>query len=470
MNRANFAQVALGTLSLVWTLIGCTTPSSDEVTATGGSASSVSPSPSGGKNQVSTDEADAGGSAEASNGGRRSSKTTSKAAAGGAPATTSDDDQTLGGQTGSRGGSVSGGRTGSSNRTGTVVSGGSSSAGGSRAMTAAGSDAGGSAAVRFVGRVDQSDPAKPRFAWSGTGVVARFEGTSVSVHLSGSQFYTVLLDGKVKNASAEITGTVMLAEGLDAGEHTIELYRRTEADRGDVQFLGFDFGGGALLSPPPAPERRLEIVGDSITCGYGNEGADETCTFSPETENHYLSYGAIAARNLGAELNTIAWSGKGVVCNYGDDAASCTNPMPTYYDRTLPRNTSSQWDFSAFQPDAVIVNLGTNDFSTNDDPTQPEFEQAYRGFLEHIRSKNPDAFILCTNGPMLTGTDLTTAQSYITNVVKALNDAGDIRVGTFDIPPQDRANGLGCDWHPSLTTHEMMAAELESALKAALGW
>jgi lysophospholipase L1-like esterase len=235
-------------------------------------------------------------------------------------------------------------------------------------------------------------------------------------------------------------------------------------------FLGFDFGGGTLLAPPPAPERRLEIVGDSITCGYGNEGADENCTFSPETENHYLSYGAIAARNLGAELNTIAWSGKGVVCNYGDEAASCTNPLPTYYDRTLPKNAGSRWDFSAFQPDAVIINLGTNDFSTNDDPTRSEFEQGYQSFLQHIRSKNPDAFILCTNGPMLTGTDLSTARTYIETVVKALNDAGDARIGTFRMDPQDRENGLGCDWHPSLTTHEIMAAELELALKAALGW
>lgn len=332
------------------------------------------------------------------------------------------------------------------------------------------SSTGESGAVRFVGRVDFTDPMKPMFAWSGTGVTARFEGTSVRVHLSGSQYYTVILDGQIKMASALISGVVLLADRLDAGVHTIELYRRTEANSGDVQFLGFEIGTGTLLSPPEPLSRRLEVVGDSITCGYGNEGSDENCTFSPETENHYLSYAAIAARHLNAELHTIAWSGKGVICNYGDDATSCTNPMPTYYDRTLPQNATSQWDITKFQPHAVIVNLGTNDFSTQVDPTKADFEQAYEQFLLHIRSKNPDAYILCTNGPMLTGTDLSNVRTYISNVVKKLNDAGDLRIDSFELAPQDRADGLGCDWHPSLKTHEKMAAQLETALKKALSW
>ena len=98
----------------------------------------------------------------------------------------------------------------------------------------------------------------------------------------------------------------MLASGLPAGEHLVELYRRTEANQGESQFLGFDFGEGALLAPPPRAERRIELVGDSITAGYGNEGADMSCPFSPDTENHYLTYGALAARQLGAEASTVA--------------------------------------------------------------------------------------------------------------------------------------------------------------------
>jgi hypothetical protein len=71
---------------------------------------------------------------------------------------------------------------------------------------------------------------------------------------------------------------------------------------------------------------------------------------------------------------------------------------------------------------------------------------------------------------MLSGTDLSTVRGYIDNVVQALNSAGDTKVGSFEITPQDGADGYGCDWHPSLATHSKMADQLETALRNALGW
>jgi lysophospholipase L1-like esterase len=323
--------------------------------------------------------------------------------------------------------------------------------------------------VRFIGRVDQGDPAGARFAWSGTGIVANFTGPSVTVKLGGGQEYTVVLDGVVQPTLTP-TGSDVLASGLGDGSHEIELYRRTEASQGESQFLGFDFGGGELLPPPPASERRLELLGDSISCGYGDEGADMNCHFTPETENHYLSYGPLAARALGAELSTVAWSGKGVVCNYGDDATACVDPMPAYYDRVLPNRADSHWDFSSWQPQAVVINLGTNDFSTAVDPSDTDFDTAYVSLLAHLREVYPDALLLCTVGPLLSGTDLTTARADIAAAVQTRNAAGDIRVETFELAPTDPANGYGCDYHPSLATHRVMADTLTSVLRTKLGW
>lgn len=326
------------------------------------------------------------------------------------------------------------------------------------------------AGVRLIGRVDTEDAAGPRFAWSGTGLVACFSGTSVGVRLAGGQQYTVVLDGTVLPKLIPSEGVTPIASELAAGEHLIELYRRTEANQGESQFLGFELGDGMLLTPPPPPARRLEVIGDSITCGYGNEGPDMNCPFSPDTENHYRTYAAISARELGAELSTVAWSGKGVVCNYGDSPDSCVDPMPDYYDRILPERPMSSWDFSKFQPNAVVINLGTNDFSTEQDPTQEQFEDAYVAFLEHIRSKYSDAWILSTVGPLLTGSDLQTARTYIANAVARRAALGDTKVKAFELTPTDAADGYGCDWHPSLKTHEKMAVELTSELKATLGW
>src|SRR5262245_37584358 len=127
--------------------------------------------------------------------------------------------------------------------------------------------------VRYVGRVDTSDPSGGRFAWSGSGVIARFSGTSLGVRFLGYQQYTVLIDGVLGPKLMSIGGgSVSLATGLAAGPHTVEIYRRTEANQGEAQFLGFDLAGGELLAAPAPRDRRLEVIGDSITCGYGNEG------------------------------------------------------------------------------------------------------------------------------------------------------------------------------------------------------
>lgn len=338
------------------------------------------------------------------------------------------------------------------------------------AMGGAGSGETGSPGVRFLGRVDRSDPDAPRFAWSGTGLAARFSGTELAVRLGGGQQYTVVVDGVVGPTLISSGGADTIATGLSAGEHQVEIHRRTEASLGESVFRGFELGSGRLLAPPPAAERRIEIIGDSISCGYGNEGADMNCGFSADTENHYLSYGALAARELDAELSTIAWSGKGVVCNYGDGEGSCVDPLPTYYERTLPKDAASRWDFSSWQPDAVVINLGTNDFSTEEDPTQEDFEAGYVALLETVRDANPDAIILCTVGPMLSGEDLDTARSYIEGAVEARVEAGDSRVKTFELAPTVASDGYGCDWHPSLRTHEIMADTLTAALRDELDW
>jgi len=319
--------------------------------------------------------------------------------------------------------------------------------------------------VHYVGRVDTSG-SSARFAWSGTGAIVRFNGTAASVDLAGGQEYTVVVDGMVKPKLTAAVGMNSLAVGLTPGEHTVELYRRTEANQGESEIRGFDFAGGTLLAPSPVT-RRLEFIGDSITCGYGNEGANATCGFTPQTENHYLTYAALTARELKAELSTVAWSGKGVVCNYGDEATSCTDPLPTFYDRILPNRADSAWDYSRFQPDAVVINLGTNDLSTNSDPDEATFKGAYKALLQRVRLHYPSAQILCTNGPLLSGTDLANVRRYIQEVVTGLADP---KISAFEIATHDGSDGYGCDYHPSLERHQKMAAVVTTALKTALGW
>src|SRR5690242_8125169 len=60
-------------------------------------------------------------------------------------------------------------------------------------------------AIRWVGRFDTSDPAKPKVAWPGARVIVRFSGTELKVKTSqttgqnGTSHYDVIVDGNLQN-------------------------------------------------------------------------------------------------------------------------------------------------------------------------------------------------------------------------------------------------------------------------------
>jgi lysophospholipase L1-like esterase len=314
--------------------------------------------------------------------------------------------------------------------------------------------------VHLNGRFDLTDPARPRSAWSGSTVRARWTGTGISVQLDseGENYLEVVVDGEhsvIQTAWGE--ETFALASGLAPGEHEVEVFRRSEAHANAVSFLGFVVEGGALVPSAWPWSHRLEFIGDSITAGYGVLGLDQNCSFSYDTESAYLSWASVAARDLGAAAHLIAWSGKGVYQNYGGDTEEL---MPVLYERTIPTEADSQWGFTV-AAEAVIIHLGTNDFSVAVD--QGQFEAAYEDLILQVRGHHPDAAIYCVGGEFLNAT----ATTYLGNVITAL---GDPDVHLLDLPGAEDTEGWGCDWHPSAATHDRVGRLVADRLRTDLGW
>jgi lysophospholipase L1-like esterase len=381
-----------------------------------------------------------------------------------------------GGGVGAESGGGAGAESGGSRASDAAGGEGSPSAeGGASIDSAAGADAASvvPGGVRWIGRVDASNPRSVKFAWSGTGFIGTVGGTKISVQLqtegaTTSAFFQPVIDGVAGARFQVMTGaaqTVLLANGLSAGDHTVELYRESEGMYGDSVFSGF-VDGTVKGAPPPAP-RFIEIIGDSISAGYGNLGVevhppwDNACTFSLDTESAYLAYGSILGRSLNAEVSIIARSGWGM---YRDLSGNTSGVLSSVYENTLgTQSTATKWDFKR-QADAVVINLGTNDAGPGD-PGTP-YEDAYVAFLHTIRGHYPNAWIFLTMGPMTSDPLLTQFRMHIDNVVTKMGDA---RVTAVTLATQD-ATMTGCDYHPNVAEDGVMAGVLTTALKAKLGW
>jgi lysophospholipase L1-like esterase len=332
-----------------------------------------------------------------------------------------------------------------------------------------------------VGRVDATDPKAVRFAWQGAGFIATVNGSSIAVKLrtegAPTVYFQPVIDGKIVTRFKVDTGadqTVTLATGLAAADHVVELYRDTEGMYGLSTFLGFTSG---TVNGAPGPRGRLiEVVGDSISAGYGDLGsephpnwvASPACHWTADNSTWYQTYAAIAGHALAAEVSTIARSGWGM---YRDNTGNTSNVLSRVYESALGTNSNAVW---AFAPKAsvVVINLGTNDWANGDPGTS--YETSYQSFIAKVRGHYPDAWIFLTIGSMTGEPSLSQVKARLANVVAAVTATGDQKLATFDLGVQNMgADGsvpTGCDWHPNVADHQRMAGILQQQLSSKLGW
>lgn len=329
--------------------------------------------------------------------------------------------------------------------------------------------------IQYVGRICFDHPERPRFTFPGTQINANFTGTSLKLWVKPKSGYFMAQIDQTAPFKVAVMGerdsVVTLASALPQGSHQLRLMYVIEGYELKPDFRGLILDEGARLLPPPTlPQRTIEFIGNSITCGYGNESVVAPDPFEYETENHYLTYAQQTCRALGAYAHVVARSGIGVYRSYdGPKEGTPNNVMTTEYEYTNLYDRSERWDFSRFQPQLVCINLGTNDLSTNNYDTAL-LKAAYQRFLKQVRSHNPKAKIVFLCGSMLNGKELEIARTILNEVTEEARQQGDKEVYRFDFTPQTGELGYGASWHPSLKQHEKMAAELTTYLKKLMKW
>lgn len=327
---------------------------------------------------------------------------------------------------------------------------------------------------RYIGRYDQSNPDEVRFDWSGFYIQFNFEGTECALKMSdtGHNYYNVFVDDlPAKIIDVKGDTTLVVATGLPGKIHKIQLYKRTEGNQGIGSFKGIEISdSGKMLPWNNIPERKIEFIGNSITCGYGTEGKKPDERWKPQTENNYLSYGPIMARAFGADYHITAHSGEGVVRNYGyKEKVSPAGTMPRRFNRLFDEKEQPVWDFKTWKPDVVVINLGTNDFSTQPFPDRKEFEEGYEKLINKVFDAYGDLPVFCVVGPM---TD-EPCYSYVKEMVEHFRkNNGKKNVYFIGIPTylMNYDRDLGSDTHPNYDGQRKMAAHVLPVISSVTGW
>ncbi|HEY4936979.1 MAG TPA: GDSL-type esterase/lipase family protein [Puia sp.] len=250
--------------------------------------------------------------------------------------------------------------------------------------------------------------------------------------------------------------------GLGKGNHTIWIYKATEAATGPI-FIEKIFGQNIdALKVPDLP--LIEFIGNSITCGAAADPSEIPCGAGEYHDQHnaYYSYGPRVARALHTNFILSSVSGIGIYRNWN----SLIPTMPQVYEKTdFQVNSQRFWNFKTYHPRIVSIALGTNDFSDGDHLHErlpfdsAVFVNNYIKFVRLVKSKYPKARIVLLSSPIINGD----RRMVLQNCLKAVKSKTDYRytsdkpVALFFFKPMQ---GRGCGGHPNVEDHGIMADEL----------
>ena len=338
-------------------------------------------------------------------------------------------------------------------------------------------------------------------------------GSAVEVNVDGSELWIDLevdCDFHEPWIWTELNGSFMSRQMLMPGTYSLCLFRNmtpgvvknfkfireiqamSEDNHCHILVKGFQTDGAFL---PVADKRfKLEFIGDSITSGEGTYGAKEDTDWLTMYMSCSQNYATMVTKALDAEYHLVSQGGWGVLSGWDNDPR---HNIPCRYEKTCglaggPINeelgAATPYDFQSWKPDAIIVNLGTNDASAfnqpefvvpetgeifkqrkNDDGSyNPDdigrFKQAVIDFLMMLRRNNPDSHIVWTYGML--GYDLTFAITDAMNTYQ--NITGDINVAFLHLPNMTEET-VGSHTHPGVKAHERAAIVLTEYLQARLG-
>ena len=282
-------------------------------------------------------------------------------------------------------------------------------------------------------------------------------------------------------------------------ENLISIMRDTQPMSGDVnqilKITSLEVSDETEFLPVPEKDLKIEFIGDSITSGEGLYGGPWEQDWISQWISVSENYAVKTGRALNADFNILSQCGWGVVCGWDNNV---TSAMPPVYDKVCglqngecQKKLGSQetWDFSKFQPDFVVVNLGTNDSGAFNQPawkdpvTGTEYKMhldengkpvpedgnkiasAVSDFLKVIRKNNPEAKILWVWGMI----DMPDVGGYVKQGIDSfISETGDKKTSAMILPSmslEKTDEEKGSRGHPGPLTHRLASEKIIEYIK-----
>ena len=327
-------------------------------------------------------------------------------------------------------------------------------------------------AIIYHGRTVTNDNKEVELITAGAFAEWQFSGNTCTVSLGNQaspkdyNYVSVELDGeymgRLKVESSQPSPFTFKAHKT-ADWHQLRIFKATEAQNGLITVKNVS---AAKIRQVQMPNKKsIEFIGNSITCGMGNDAKEIPCGNGSkwyDQHNAYYSYATQVARSLNVDFTLSSISGAGIYRNWNSDGPT----VPQQYAQTyLKLDSIQKWHFKNTQPDIVSIALGTNDLSNGDGKNKREpfdetrYVDTYIEFIKTIFSNYPSTQIVLLNSPMITGERGLILASCLKKVqakiAELMPDKKKIKVFEFK-----SVSATGCSGHPNIEEHTKMAQQL----------
>lgn len=339
--------------------------------------------------------------------------------------------------------------------------------------------------------------------WTGSGIELNVKASELWIEVESDYsayepWISILVNGEQVSRMMVVAGRypICIFRGMDSNTiKNVKIIREVQAMSGDndcclqIHSVSCD---GEFLDVVDKPY-KIEFIGDSITSGEGILGAKEELDWISMWFGVNDNYTTLTAKALNAEYRILSQSGWGVYTSW-DNNPNCA--LPLYYDkvcglvdgeRNIAIGAHEENDFSSWQPDVIVVNLGTNDCGAfyspewkdpktgkiykqrlNEDGSFHQddikkFEHAVVQFLHTLRQYNKNAHIVWAYGML--GANLMPA--IYRGVDAYQQQTKDEKVTVVQLV-NTTDETVGARSHPGKLSHQLSAGVLTNVIRAIL--